>query len=387
MGFTVEDMLLISRDRYHMKMIAGKTGWSNSVSWMMLLEDLVIVSRFTGKEMAVTTGLGFDSEEKLLQLAEKLTDHSASGLILNTGEYITSVPERLIAYCDQAGLPLLTVPWDFYMTDMIKDLSIRIFLQGSTDEQTSQALIAAIENPDEEDRYRENLLPVFHEAGDFQVLVIHRNDLGRMDTVERKHLAYRMQLCLENLTHNGHFFYYDESFVVIMNEVDQKEAKQIVKGFIVNLQKRLRMEKRFFCGLGSRVRGIRNLHISYHRAKSAAAMAEMSDKPLVLFDQAGIYRLLYTTDDPFLLDEMGKSLLMPLIRYDLEHHTEYVKTLEVYLEAGGKIREAAENLYIHRNTMVYRMNEIRNMLGDDLKETDRRIEYLLACKILHMKRE
>ena len=41
MGFTVEDMLLASREKYGMEMVAGGTGWSNSISWMMLLEDIL----------------------------------------------------------------------------------------------------------------------------------------------------------------------------------------------------------------------------------------------------------------------------------------------------------------------------------------------------------
>ena len=35
MGFTIEDMLVVSQDRYKMKMIAGNGGWSNSISWLM----------------------------------------------------------------------------------------------------------------------------------------------------------------------------------------------------------------------------------------------------------------------------------------------------------------------------------------------------------------
>ena len=62
MGFTIEDMLVVSQDRYKMKMIAGNGGWSNSISWLMMLEDLTIIHNFTGKELAVTTGLGFQRE-------------------------------------------------------------------------------------------------------------------------------------------------------------------------------------------------------------------------------------------------------------------------------------------------------------------------------------
>ena len=68
MGFTIEDMNLMAKDRYHMEFIAGKRGWSNSISWVLMMEDTAIIRNFAGKELAVTTGLGFDTEEKLLGL-------------------------------------------------------------------------------------------------------------------------------------------------------------------------------------------------------------------------------------------------------------------------------------------------------------------------------
>ena len=59
MGFTVEDMLIIARDKYKMELVAGQNGWANSISWVHLLEDTTIIQNFWGKELAVTTGLGF----------------------------------------------------------------------------------------------------------------------------------------------------------------------------------------------------------------------------------------------------------------------------------------------------------------------------------------
>ena len=143
MGFTIEDMLVVSADRYDMKLIAGERGWSNSISWLLMLEDLTIIQNFTGKELAVTTGLGFQTEEAMQRLAEELTAHNASGLIVNTGYYVKTIPDSVRKYCDENDLPLLTVPWEVYLADMIKDMSIRIFLQSSADEQISAALIRA----------------------------------------------------------------------------------------------------------------------------------------------------------------------------------------------------------------------------------------------------
>ena len=68
MGFTVEDMLLVSRQRYQMKLIAGKGGWSNSISWLLMVEDLTIVQRFSGKELAEVKIPQIDKESNCLSI-------------------------------------------------------------------------------------------------------------------------------------------------------------------------------------------------------------------------------------------------------------------------------------------------------------------------------
>ena len=58
MGFTVEDMLIIARDKYKMELVAGRNGWANSISWLLMVEDTTIMENFKGKELAVTMGAG-----------------------------------------------------------------------------------------------------------------------------------------------------------------------------------------------------------------------------------------------------------------------------------------------------------------------------------------
>lgn len=101
MSFTIEDMMLTSEKRYEMKFLAGKNGWANSISWVHLLEDTTIIQNFWGKEVAVTTGLGFPEKEDWMRLARKLNRYHASGLIINVGQYIREIPEELMAYCDE----------------------------------------------------------------------------------------------------------------------------------------------------------------------------------------------------------------------------------------------------------------------------------------------
>lgn len=383
MSFTIEDMMLTSEKRYEMKFLAGKNGWANSISWVHLLEDTTIIQNFWGKEVAVTTGLGFPEKEDWMRLARKLNRYHASGLIINVGQYIREILEELMAYCDENDLPLLTVPWEVRLSDMIKDFSIRVFVQDNTDEQIATALIAAIETPDNQTAYRRELWQYFDVDGSFQVLLLTCEGLDAMDMVERRKLSYRIQVYLEDITHNASFFYYNSDFVLVANAVPEEALYQLIEGAIKRGEKRM-PERKLRVGIGSKCMDISRLSVSYRRAKAAVQMAMTQKRQVVKFDDGGLYRLLYMVEDTGVLQEIETECLAALEEYDRKYNAGYVETLQSYLKHNGSIQAVAEELYTHRNTVLYRLGNIRKVLGNELKTPEERLPYQMAFYIRSM---
>lgn len=383
MAFTIEDMNTISRDKYKLELIGGSRGWSNSISWVLLIEDSIVLKDFTGKDLAVTTGLGFDTEEKLLELVKNLVEHHASGLLVNTGKYVHKIPESVIRYCDENSLPLMTVPWSTSLYQMIKDISMRVFLQSAVDEQISGALIHIIEEPKAVGQYKKDLLPYFDADGTFQVVLISTGDLDVMNTVERRRISYRMHIYLENLTHNAHFFYYDSCFVLVVNALSTEQLKDIIERFTEKLKHRM-PGSHISVGVGSMVTDLSNLQLAYKRARATVDMALRTGQDLLWFDEMGIYRLLSQVSDTRLLREMGEETLRPLLEYDKLHDTLYVETLRHYLASERSIQAVAQQMQTHRNTIIYRINNIKKMLNCDLETPEDRQKYLIACMIAKM---
>ena len=381
MGFTVEDMLIISSDKYDMELLAGRNGWANSISWLMMVEDKTIITNFKGKELAVTLGNGVHTENQLLELASLLDEHHAAGWIINSGYYIKEIPQKLLDFCNDHDLPLLEVPWDIEVSEMMKDLMVRIFLQTETDEQISAAFIKSIESPQLEDEYREKLSASFDVDGKFQVVLITTDDLDSMDSLDRKRIGYRLQIYMENISHNAHFFYYDGFFAVIMNEVSEEEKNEIVSGFLMRASRRM-PDKAIYCGEGSVVWDISNVSTSYRRAAYATRVAIRQGKPFARFDDLGMERILYSVEDEALLLEMGKNKLEPLMEYDKKHNADFLQTLTCYLKNNGSVKAVADELFIHKNTIVYRMGKIKELLGCDLEDGQERMAYYLACLIV-----
>ncbi|UUZ81361.1 helix-turn-helix domain-containing protein [Paenibacillus sp. P26] len=84
------------------------------------------------------------------------------------------------------------------------------------------------------------------------------------------------------------------------------------------------------------------------------------------------------TSDPGRLNKLVQRNIGKLYEHDKEHGTELVTTLYHYLAAGGSLIEAANRLYIHRNSVKYRMDRIKEMTGMDLDSASSRFELYLC---------
>lgn len=113
-------------------------------------------------------------------------------------------------------------------------------------------------------------------------------------------------------------------------------------------------------------------------------MAKKKKTPIVHFDNMGIHRLLYSVADVSLLSEMGDMALKPLLDYDAKHNSNYVETLEWYLKYNGSIQAVAEAMYTHRNTVIYRISNIKKLLQCELDTTEERLIYQIAYFIRSM---
>jgi PucR family transcriptional regulator, purine catabolism regulatory protein len=79
-------------------------------------------------------------------------------------------------------------------------------------------------------------------------------------------------------------------------------------------------------------------------------------------------------------------VLGPLIAYDEEHATELVRSLDVFLEHNRSWQRSAEALFVHKQTLVYRVHRIEDLTGRDLRNTGDVVQLWLALRSLELAR-
>lgn len=76
--------------------------------------------------------------------------------------------------------------------------------------------------------------------------------------------------------------------------------------------------------------------------------------------------------------EYYRGLLAPLEAYDREHHGDLVKTLAAYLRHGGNATRTADALFLHRNSLRYRLARIGALTGLNIEEANDRLALQIA---------
>jgi DNA-binding PucR family transcriptional regulator len=99
------------------------------------------------------------------------------------------------------------------------------------------------------------------------------------------------------------------------------------------------------------------------------------------FDELGLYRILGPGNDYRELETFVHEWLGQLIDYDSRHHTAMVETLSRYFDCGGNYDETAESLAIHRSTLRYRLQRIRDISSNDLANVEDRLNLQVATRV------
>jgi purine catabolism regulator len=106
---------------------------------------------------------------------------------------------------------------------------------------------------------------------------------------------------------------------------------------------------------------------------------------VVEFRTLGVYRLLGKLESDPLVRDFTQRVIGPLVAYDRDHRSNLVLTIDAYFKHHGNISQTAESLFIHRNTLLYRLERIKELTKHDLSQANMRLALHLALKFWQLK--
>jgi DNA-binding PucR family transcriptional regulator len=121
-----------------------------------------------------------------------------------------------------------------------------------------------------------------------------------------------------------------------------------------------------------------------HEAGSARRLAALHGTAavsVVTSDEVASHELLLATVPASVLRSFRQRLLGPLLAYDDQHRAELLPTLREFLACSGSWNACAAKMYVHVNTVRYRIRRIEELTGRNLSSLDDQVDFFLALRI------
>ena len=173
-----------------------------------------------------------------------------------------------------------------------------------------------------------------------------------------------------------------EQDIVVVKEVSENATADELEAFASKLLKTAGAEHsaKFLVGISSVVDNLKDLARAYKEARIALEVGKVFDieKPIMSYENLGIGRLIYqlptTLCEIFLQEVFKKGSLESLDR-------ETLMTVQSFFENNLNVSETSRKLFVHRNTLVYRLEKIRKLTGLDLREFDHAVTFKVALMV------
>ena len=363
---------------YGLRIVAGNGGMTNMVQWVHTVEDSEVGDFLHGGELIFSTGIANKNDDWLLPFVRTLIDKNVSGVVLNTGPNITSIPKEVIDYCNEMNFPLMDIPWKTRIVDMSRDFCNQIILNEKKEEDIGQTLRNIVFFPQDTEKY----LPVL-ESNDFDINANYCVIAVMVET-NNGDLSYRAEDAIERLLYSvgkhWGFFRVDKVNCYVLNDFTEAETEQFVNG-VQNLQNSDRTLETIYVAAGFLNGKIYSLAKNYQITSRLFSVIKKNRISPVYYDKLGIKKLLLAVDDLQILKGFYKDNLMKLKLYDRENGTDYMGFLKMYLKCDGSVQRAAEETFVHRNTINYQLAKVKKVLGNEMKTFEDKLKLIIAFDI------
>ena len=173
-----------------------------------------------------------------------------------------------------------------------------------------------------------------------------------------------------------------ETDIVVIREIAEELAPEEINQLAAQIETAIKSELgvKTVIGIGSTAYHLRELADRYKEAQVAIEVGKVFDteKTIINYENLGIGRIIYqlpTTLCEMFLSEVFKKNPIETLDEDT------IETINKFFENNLNVSETSRKLYVHRNTLVYRLEKIKKLTGLDLREFDHAIVFKVAMMV------
>ncbi|MED3690344.1 helix-turn-helix domain-containing protein [Peribacillus butanolivorans] len=214
--------------------------------------------------------------------------------------------------------------------------------------------------------------------------------IAQSDAEHFDELTDTVSLFANALNHFSHVFTNQLKIIVLIGS--NGKGKDLLSDSATDLTNTVLSQfngQKVFSGIGNEYSSILQLRKSYLEALEVINAAKFIGKPEQLpfqYSKLGIFRYLEMISNHHGKTNYINTDLQILQKKDQESQTKLLQTMEIFLLNNCRIKPTAEQLYIHTNTLKYRMNQITDLTSIDFDDFHSRIQLYVDLQLLKQKK-
>ena len=379
--------MVTCRDVYNLKLdgmelIAGEAGLNRVVSWTYLVQTKPYRDHMNQGNFALMVidniRFGFYETEEIM---EELDSLGISGLAISVENDKEEVPLNIRKKADLLELPLFFIRWEgASFVDISQSIGNLIIESDIYNKRTGDYLYNLLFGYNVNKRYVEKISSQF--GVDFTkpyrvgIIAVDRRNGINLEQDEHIYEHYANCLNIEVVKLEGHpmFMRFLNKFVLLF----EARADQSIEKELDNMLRRLDGNPQFkgimqsTCILGAPYSDPEKFGQSYQEAKNLIPKKDQlpntSNKKVLSASEMGIYKYLFHSNNQGEILEYCNSRLKKLIEYDHANGTYLEDTLLSYYMNGFNMIKTSDSLFIHRNSLIYRLKKIEELLEMELTD-------------------
>lgn len=388
---------LMELDIFHnIKLKAGRKGLDRTVSWVYAKHTKTITEWVHGGEFILVSGYEYGIDEsELLKLVEEAAENNSSGVLIEGGINFKEMPASVIKKADEKELPLFFVRGVISFVDVTHDVSDLIMENRYLKIKNVSLLDKLLNSPSLSKREMDKLfcgtgispdscfmLAVFNMSNDESQLnkrTIERADLlVGLSRVLQKHIS----TLFEQLGISSIYKVNLDSVDYLLYADEEAELMEIAKA-LENIQTNINVTYNDYdicLSFSSVVYESCNILNGLNEAYFTGnlLMKKMFPETSKSFSDIGSYQMLFYVEDKAKLQIFRDQYLKRLHEADQEGSSQLMETLHEYLIQGGNMMQTSKLLFIHRNTLQYRLERIETITGRDINDFRVRRDFINA---------
>lgn len=383
----------------NLKIVAGEEGLDKVIKWFHYMENPGYVDWLKGGELILITGILLGkAPDKIIELIEKLNEKKAAGLVINVGPYIDATPEEVINFANTIKFPIFELPFEVKIIDFSQSICKAVFNskveRESMDSFFKDIMFSHISC--NEEILNRAVGYGYKPEAEYCSFVVYLDNFNSLigigelwDEQEESRLKEQVEQIItkaaEKFNKKPIYVCQSNSIIVLFTVTEKDRQKNIdllAEDVIEEIEVKL-PKVQVSIGIGTIWKKLQDLKESVAGAQKALRVLKLKGgkKKIYKYEDMGVYRLLFELEKNEELKLMYKETLGKLIEYDNKNSTELVTTLECYINEDCNLIRTSEALFIHKNTLKYRIRRIEEILNCDFKNIEQIVSFSIAIKI------